>query len=201
MNYLLDAFAWIAYPAQWNTVNGIPFRLVEHLLITVLSVLAAALIALPLGVLIGHTRKGSTVIAALAGAARAVPTLGILTLFGLMLGIGLQAPILALIILAIPSMLAASYSGIEDVDAITVGAAKALGMNSAQIIFGVEIPLALPVIIGGIRASTLQVVATATLAAYTADFGLGRYLFSGLKSRDYPQMLAGAILVVLLALC
>ena len=112
----------------------------------------------------------------------------------------MKAPLLALIVLAIPSLLAGTYAGIQAVDSVTVDAAQAIGMSPGQVIRGVELPLALPVIIGGIRAATLQVVSTTTLAAYTSDYGLGRYLFIGLKTRDYAVLLGGAILVIALAL-
>jgi len=139
-------------------------------------------------------------VGAVTGAARSIPTLGLLTVFGLAFGIGLKAPVLALVILAIPSLLAGTYAGIQAIDPAIPSAAKAVGMSPAQVIGKVEIPLALPVIVGGIRAAVLQVIATATLAAYISDTGLGRYLFSGLKSRDYTQMLGGAFVVILLAL-
>lgn len=197
---LIDAFAWLADGSRWTGSGGILLRTVEHLSITFVVVLIAAAIAIPIGVLIGHTRKGSTAIGAFTGAFRAVPTLGLLTLFGLLIGIGLVAPMLALIILAVPSLLAGAYSGIQSIDPTIPGAAKAIGMSPAQVIWQVELPLAVPVLVGGLRAATLQVVATATLAAYTADYGLGRYLFAGMKTRDYPQMLASALLVIALAI-
>ncbi|GAB2890988.1 ABC transporter permease [Neomicrococcus lactis] len=200
MNLLAETVTWLSDPAHWTGSSGVPTRLLQHVLVTFVSVAIAALIALPAGVLIGHTRRGAGFVGALTGAARAIPTLGLLTLFGLALGIGLQAPVLALIILAIPSLLAGAYAGVQSVDVNTVAAARAIGMSPAQVIFKVELPLAMPVLIGGLRAATLQVVATATLAAYTSDTGLGRYLFAGLKSRDYPQMLAGSVLVVALAI-
>jgi osmoprotectant transport system permease protein len=200
MNLFLDALAWLTDPANWTGPGGVPTRVLQHLAITFAAVTAAAILALPTGILIGHTRKGAGFIGAIAGAARAIPTLGHHTLLGLALGIGLKAPLIALIVLAIPSVLAGAYAGVQNVDTDITGAARAIGMNPRQIVFQVEIPLAAPVLIGGLRAATLQVVATATLAAYTADFGLGRYLFSGLKSRDYAEMLAGALLVAALAL-
>lgn len=200
MNLFLDALAWLADPAQWTGPGGVPTRVLQHLAITAAAVGVATVLALPTGILIGHTRKGAGIVGAIAGAARAIPTLGLLTLLGLALGIGLKAPLLALIVLAIPSVLAGAYAGVQNVDTAVSGAARAIGMSPRQVIFQVELPLASPVIIGGLRAATLQVVATATLAAYTADFGLGRYLFSGLKSRDYAEMLAGALLVAALAL-
>lgn len=200
MNLLLEALAWLAEPAQWSGPSGVGQRLLEHLAVTAGVVAVAAVVALPVGVAVGHARRGRTVVVALAGAARAVPTLGLLTLLGLALGIGLQAPVLALVVLAAPSLLAGAYAGVENVDAATVDAARASGMSELQVITRVELPLAAPVLVGGLRAATLQVVATATLAAYVADVGLGRYLYAGLKSRDYPQMLAGSLLVAALAI-
>jgi len=139
-------------------------------------------------------------VASATGAARAIPSLGLLTLFGLWLGIGLEAPLLTLVVLAVPSLLAGVYSGFMAVDPAIPQAARAVGFSAAQVVWRVETPLALPVMLGGLRAATLQVVATATLAAYTADYGLGRYLFAGLKTRDYAQMLGGSLVVIALAL-
>jgi osmoprotectant transport system permease protein len=170
--------------------------LAQHLGITLVAVLIAALIALPLGVVVGHVRRGTGLIGALTGAARAVPTLGLLTIVGLWIGIGITAPLVALVVLAIPSLMAGAYAGMQAVDPSIPEGAKAIGMSPLQVVFRVEIPLASPTIVGGIRAATLQVVATATLAAYTSDVGLGRFLFAGLKTRDYPMMLAAALLVV-----
>ena len=200
MNYLREAFSWLTDSSNWSGASGIPARIGEHLLITAIVVGLAAAIAVPVGVLVGHTRRGAAAVGAVTGAARSIPTLGLLTVFGLAFGIGLKAPVLALVILAIPSLLAGTYAGIQAIDPAIPSAAKAVGMSPAQVIGKVEIPLALPVIVGGIRAAVLQVIATATLAAYISDTGLGRYLFSGLKSRDYTQMLGGAFVVILLAL-
>ncbi|MGV1005404.1 MAG: ABC transporter permease [Candidatus Nanopelagicales bacterium] len=200
MNLIGQALGWLGDPAHWSGAAGIPTRLGQHLAITAIAVLLAGAFAIPVGVLVGHTRRGGFVVVALAGAARAVPTLGLLTLLGLALGIGLRAPLIALIVLAIPSLLAGAYAGIESVSPSVVDAARAVGMTRWQVVSRVELPLGAPVLVGGLRAAVLQVVATATLAAYTADFGLGRYLFTGLKSRDYPQLLAGALLVAVLAL-
>lgn len=200
MNLFADAIAWLADPANWSGNGGIPARLLQHLALALGALLLASIIALPLGAVIGHTRRGAGAVGALAGAARALPTLGVLTLFGLALGIGITAPLLALIVLAIPSLLAGAYAGVSAIEPSIPSAAKAVGFSPVQVLLRVELPLALPVMIGGVRAATLQVVSTATLAAYTSDVGLGRYLFSGLKSRDYGLMLAGALLVIALTL-
>lgn len=200
MTILLDALAWLTDADSWTGPAGIAQRLGQHLAITALVLLVAAAIALPVGVAVGHTSRGRGVVVAAAGAARAVPTLGLLTLLALALGIGPTAPMIALVVLAVPSLLAGAYAGIQSVDRTTIDGARATGMSERQIITHVEVPLGAPVIVGGIRAATLQVIATATLAAYVSDTGLGRYLFTGLKSRDYPQMLAGALLVAALAI-
>lgn len=200
MSVFLEALAWIVDPDHWGGPEGIGIRLAQHLAITVAAVLLAAVPAISIGILIGHTGRGRGVVVALVGAVRAIPTLGLLTVLALLLGIGLEAPLLALVALAVPSLLAGAYAGIEAADPAAVDAARAMGMSELQIVRQVEVPLGAAVIVGGVRAATVQVVATATLAAYTADTGLGRYLFAGLKARDYPQMLAGALLVAALAL-
>ena len=199
MNILLDALKWLAIPAHWLGESGILVRATEHLGLTLLIVALAALIALPLGTWIGHTGRGRWLVGA-TGAARAVPTLGVLTLAGLWLGIGLAAPTLALLVLAIPPLLSATYSGIASTPRATVDAARAIGLTEPQVLAQVEIPHAAGLVAAGVRSATLQVIATATLAAYTADYGLGRFLYAGLKTRDYAQMIGGAIVVVALAL-
>lgn len=200
MNLFAQSLFWLADPAHWVGEAGIGSRIVQHLVITGLAVALAAFVGLPLGIVIGHTRRGVALVGATVGAFRAIPTLGLLTIIGLGVGIGLVAPMLALIVLALPSLLSGAYAGVQSVDPAVVDAARAQGMTSGQVIGLVELPLAAAVIVGGLRTATLQVVATATLAAYVADYGLGRYLFAGLKGRDYPQMVAGSLLVTALAL-
>ncbi|MCT1653466.1 ABC transporter permease [Brachybacterium muris] len=195
-----QALQWLQEPARWSGPSGIPMRLLEHLGYTALGVAVAALIAIPLGLLVGHTGRGKAIAVAAAGAARALPTLGLVTLFALMMGIGLTAPLLAFVILAVPSLLAGAYSAIEAVNPATVDAARAQGMTEWQILTRVELPLGLPLLIGGARGATVQVIATAMLAAYVGNGGLGRYIFLGLGSQDYPQMIAGSLLVIALAL-
>ena len=199
MNILCDALTWLMAPAHWLGESGILVRATEHLGLTLLIVALAALIALPLGTWIGHTGRGRWLVSA-TGAARAVPTLGVLTLAGLWLGIGLAAPTLALLVLAVPPLLSATYSGIASTPRATVDAARAMGLTERQILIGVEAPHAAGLVAAGVRSATLQVIATTTLAAYTANYGLGRFLYAGLKTRDYAQMIGGAIVVVALAL-
>lgn len=200
MTQILAAFQWLSDPARWAGANGIPMRLGEHLSYSVLGVALAALIAIPLGVLVGHTGTGKELALALAGGARALPTLGLVTLLGLLLGIGLLAPTLAFVVLAVPSLLAGAVNGTSAAPRSVVDAARAQGMTEWQILTRVEVPLGLPLFVGGMRAAMIQVIATAMLAAYIGNGGLGRYIFLGLSTQDYPQMLAGSILVIALAL-
>ena len=200
MNLFLDALGWLFTPENWGGASGISSRLQQHLYFTLAVVAVACVLALPAGVAIGHTRRGVAVVPMVTASARALPTLGLLTLVGLWSGLGLVAPFCALLVLAIPPMLAGAYSGITSAETVTVDAARAIGLSSWQVLTQVELPAAVPLLLEGLRSTTLQVVATATLAAYTADVGLGRFLFTGLKTRDYAQMIGGALLVVVLAL-
>ncbi|MGO4105110.1 ABC transporter permease [Leifsonia sp. YAF41] len=200
MNYFAEALAWLTDPVNYVGPNGIPTRLAQHILFTVVTVVIAAVIAIPLGFLVGHTGRGRGLAVSFSGGIRAIPTLGLLTLVALWVGIGLEAPYVALAVLAIPPILAGAYSSFEAVDRRTIDAARAVGMSELQIVRKVEIPLGLPLLIGGIRSATLQVVATATLAAYVANFGLGRPILEGVKTQNYAEMLGGSIIVILLAL-
>lgn len=195
-----DTAAWLADGAHWIGPEGISHRLVEHVAYSALTVALSALIAVPLGLWIGHTGRWRGVAVAASGALRALPTLGLLTWFVLLVGIGLTGPTLALVVLAIPPLLAGTYAGLESVDRPTIDAARAQGFTEWQVLSKVEVPLALPLLVGGFRSATLQVIATATVAAYVGLGGLGRYLIDGQAYRDYPQMVGGSVLVIALAL-
>lgn len=200
MSAILDAFAWLFDPAHLAGPNGVGVRLAEHAWYTLITLVIAIAIALPAGIAIGHTGRGRALAVQVSGGLRALPTLGMVTLLALWFGIGLPAPLIALVLLALPPVLAGAYAGVEAVDRQTVDAARAVGMTGWQIVTTVELPLALPLIIGGIRAACLQVIATWTVAAVLPLGGLGRFLIDGLALRDYPQMLAGSIVVIALAL-
>ena len=199
-NVFAEAGQWLADAAHWQGADGVPARLAEHVGYSLLTVAIASAVALPLGLWIGHTGRLRGVAIATTGALRALPTLGLLTLAVLWVGIGLAPPILALVVLAVPPLLAGAYAGVESVDRRTVDAARGLGFTGWQVLARVEVPLALPLILGGLRSAVLQVVSTATVAAYIGLGGLGRYLIDGIAVRDYPQTLAGSLLVVVLAL-
>ncbi len=202
MNLFLDAFAWIFSPDRLTGSLPLPVAIGQHLAFTFGSVIVAALIAIPAGWAIGHTGRGREFAVALSGAARAVPTLGLVVLLYLLVGVAYksQAAVVAFVILAIPSILAGAYAGFEAIDRAVVSAARAVGMTPWQVLWKVEVPLGLPLLIGGIRSATLQVVATVTIATYVGLGGLGFYIIQGIQLRDTAQILGASILVVALAL-
>ncbi|MBL3687645.1 ABC transporter permease subunit [Leucobacter zeae] len=202
MSLFADALDWLLAPEQWTGAYALPALLGQHLRYTAASVLVAALIALPAGWLIGHTGRGREVAVAVSGAARAIPSFGLLILLVLLFGV-LHVPAAALVtfvLLAIPSLLAGAYTGVEAVDRRVVDAARATGMTEWQVFWRVEFRLGLPLLIGGLRAATLQVIATVTIAAYVNLGGLGYPIIQGIQLRSFDQVLAGAVLVALLAL-
>ncbi|MFC5208323.1 ABC transporter permease [Pseudonocardia sulfidoxydans] len=195
----VNFLGWLFDPAHWSGAGSIPQRLVEHIGYTALTMLIAIVIAVPLGAWIGHTGKGGFLVVGSANGLRALPTLGVLILLVQWIGLGIVGPLIALVLLAVPPVLAGTYAGVRNVDASVVDAARGMGMRGREILFGVELPNALPLITGGVRSSVLQVISTATIAAYVGLNGLGRYIIDGLSTRDFPQMIAGSILVALLA--
>ncbi len=196
----MNLFEYLSDPANWQGPGGIWNLLLQHLAYTAAAVGIAAAIAIPLGIFIGHTGRGSFLVIGLSNAARAIPTLGLLVLVVLLLGTGVGPIIGVLAILALPPILTATAAGIRGADHEAVHAARALGMSAAQVVAKVEWPLGLPLVISGLRSATLQVVATATVAAYSSGEGLGRLLITGNATRNYPQMFAGAFMVALLAI-
>lgn len=202
-----DLLTWLTDATHWSGEDGIPHRLLEHLTYSGIAVLIAAVIAIPLGLFVGHTGRGRFVVVNLAGAARAIPSLGLLFIAVLWLSPRLSGDLafvvpceIVLVVLAIPPILAGAYSGVEQVDPAARDAAKGMGMRGFEVLTEVELPCALPLIFSGLRSGTLQVVATATIAATAGLGGLGRFLIDGLSVRDFGQMAGGAVLVALLAL-
>ncbi len=196
----MTIFDYVLDPANWTGTNGILQLLLEHLRYTGAAVALAALIAVPIGILIGHTGRGSFLVIGASNAARAIPSLGLLVLVVLLAGTGVLPIIGVLAILALPAILTATSAGIEGAEPEAVLAARALGMSAGQVVSKVEVPLALPLIISGLRSATLQVVATATIAGFTGGGALGRLLITGNATRNYSQMVAGAVVVAALAI-
>lgn len=201
MTDFVAAFGWLFDPVNWAGPGGIPARTGEHILYTLLTLLLAGAIALPIGFAIGHTGRFRGLAVGVSGALRALPTLGLVVYLALITtNITLMPPLIALTILAIPPLLAGAYSGLESVNRSTIDAARAVGMTEWQVFTKVELPLSLPLVIGGVRSAALQVIATWTVAAILPVGGLGRFLFDGLAVQNYPEMLGGSIIVIVLAL-
>ena len=198
---------WLADPAHWQGPNGIPVRLEEHVALSGVSILAAALVALPLGLWIGHTGRFSWLVVSSANAWRALPSFAVIgllvpftTLLDANLGFTLYPTLIAMIVLAGPPILVNAYQGVSDVDRDLVEAARAMGMKERQILLGVEIPIALPVLATGIRSAAVQVIATATLGATFGFGGLGRFIVLGDANQDNGELFGGVVLVAALAL-
>jgi osmoprotectant transport system permease protein len=194
---------WFGDPNNWAGSNGIPMRLVEHVLFSAAAVLVALAIALPIGLYIGHTGRGAVVAVGATNIGRAVPSYALLFVFFPFFGLGLggfATPFPALVLLAIPPILTNAYVGLREVDREVVEAGRGMGLGDRRLLFDVELPIALPVVVAGIRTAAVQVVATATLAALVAAGGLGRYIVDGFALQDFGRLVGGAILVAVLAL-
>jgi osmoprotectant transport system permease protein len=200
MSFLSFAWDWLKQPQQWQGPEGIPIRVLEQLGYTALSLVIAALIAIPVGILIGHTGRGALFAVNLANAGRAIPTLGLLVLLAVTLGFSPLAWLVPLVLLATPPILVNAYEGVAGVDPELKDAARGMGMTPWQQIRKVEVPVAMPLIVLGLRTGAIFVVATATIAAYIGLGGLGRYIIDGLATQNYGEVAGGAALVVVLAL-
>ena len=200
MSYFSDAWAWLISSQNWHGSNGIPERLAQHLEYTGLALIIALVIAIPAGLAMGHLRRGGFVVVTVANFGRALPTLGLVVLVFVLTAGSIASWLVPLAALAIPPMLVNTYEGVLGVDRELTDAARGMGMTEWQILRKVEIPVALPLILLGIRTSAIQVVATATIAAYIGLGGLGRYIIDGLARNEYNVVAGGAAVIVLLAL-
>ena len=199
MSFFSYAWDWINQSANWQGPGSIPQQILAHLGYSILPLLIATLIGIPAGVAIGHTRRGAVLAVNLANSWRAIPTLGLLILLAVYLGFSLLTWLVPLVVLAIPPILVNTYEGVAGVDPDVLDAARGAGMTSWQQVARVEVPIALPLILVGLRTATIFVVATATIAAYIGLGGLGRFIIDGLASNQYGPVAGGALLVVLLA--
>lgn len=205
MDFLASVAAWFADPVHWQGEDGIPVRVLEHLQLSGLAIAIAAVLALPVGLYLGHTGRGAFVAINVANLGRALPSLALIALglvfsitFGL--GLGFWPTLVALVPLALPPILTNTYVAVRAVDRDTVEAARGMGLRESEILRQVELPLALPLILGGLRTASVNVVATATLGALVAGGALGRYIVDGLATQEYERLFAGALLVALLAI-
>lgn len=199
MNPILSCWQWFSDPAQWSGPAGIPVRLAEHAGYSALALLLAALVAIPVGLVTGHTGRGGFLTASLANVARALPTIGVLMLVVLAAGIGLVPVMAALVALAVPPVMVNTHEGVRGVDPQLRDAARGMGMRGAQVLLRLELPVALPLILLGLRTAAIQVVSTATIAAYVGIGGLGRFIVDGQARRQFDMVVGGSLLVVVLA--
>jgi osmoprotectant transport system permease protein len=207
MATFLDALHWLFTASHWSGLEGIPVRILQHVEMSASAVLIACLIAIPAGMYIGHTGRFEFLTVSVANIGRAVPSFGILVIaYAIVLKItpslafGFTPTVVALILLSIPPVLTNTYVGIQAVDADTIEAARGMGMTERDVLLKLELPLAAPLIMAGLRTAAVTVVATATLSALIGGGGLGRFIVDGFAQSDEPMLVAGAILVAVLAI-
>ncbi|WP_086692946.1 ABC transporter permease [Streptomyces recifensis] len=202
MNVLGSTWDWLADPAHWSGDDGVWHRLLQHLLLTVVCLIVSCLIALPVALVLGHLGKGGALAVNISNVGRAVPTFAVLVLL-LLTPVGKwgEGPtVVALVLFAVPPLLTNAYVGMREVDRGVVQAARGMGMTGRQTLVRVEVPLALPMILNGVRIAAVQLVATATIAALAGGGGLGRIITAGFNLASTPQVVAGALLVAVFAL-
>ncbi|MFI9648120.1 ABC transporter permease [Streptomyces sp. NPDC052040] len=197
-----QAWHWLTDPAHWAGDNGIGHRLVQHVLLTVCCLVISCAVALPIALVLGHLGRGGALAVNISNAGRAVPTFAVLVLLLLTpLGRWGEGPtVVALVLFAVPPLITNAYVGVREVDRGVVRAARGMGMTGRQTLLRVELPLSLPMVLGGVRIAAVQLVATATIAALAGGGGLGRIITAGFNLASTPQVVAGAILVAALAL-
>jgi len=205
MSLLGSTLAWLTDPAHWQGSDGVPTRIFEHVELSLLAILIGGAVALPIGLYLGHTGRGAFLAVSVANLGRALPSLALLALalpvaFALHLGLGFWPTLFALVPLTIPPILTNTYVAVRGVDREVVEAARGMGLRESAILRAVELPIALPLILSGVRTAAVNVIATATLGALVAGGGLGRYIVDGLALQEYERLFAGAILVAFLAI-
>jgi osmoprotectant transport system permease protein len=207
VNLIEETVAWLTNPANWSAADGIPIRLIEHLAVSLAALALAMAIALPIGLLVGHTRRGASLAINLANLGRALPTLAVITIvlpvttaIDPQLGFKFYPTMVALVVLGIPPILVNTYVGITGVDTELVESARGMGLTEGEVLRRVEIPIAIPALAGGIRSAAVQIVATATLGAIFGGGGLGRYLVEGIAQNDNGKIFGGVTIVAALCL-
>jgi osmoprotectant transport system permease protein len=207
MHAFIEALRWLTTGSHWSGFDGIPTRVWEHVYTSLVAIAIGAAIALPVGLYIGHTRRFQFLAVSIANVGRAIPSFGILVIAYVIvlkvsssLAFGFVPTVVALVLLSIPPIITNTYVGVQQVDADTVEAARGMGMTERQVLGRLELPLAAPLIMAGLRTAAVTVVATATLSALIGGGTVGRYIVDGLAQSDFPKTIAGAILVALLAI-
>lgn len=208
MTIIVDAYDWLVAPERWSGPNGVPLRTLEHVELTLVAMLIALLIAVPPALYLAHRRRGEFLASAVVNLGRAIPSFGIVVLAALLFltwgyGVSFWAIIVALVALALPPVFTNTYAGIRSVDAATVEAARGMGMTEREVLLDVELPMAAPIILAGIRIALVQVIATVPLGAIVGPGGgLGRYVVDGfaLGRTGHARVFAGAVLIAVLTL-
>jgi len=205
MEFLGEVSSWFADPANWSGRNGVPNRLGEHLWISVVSLGIGMVLALPIGLFIGHTGRGAFLAISISNVGRAIPSLGMIGIvFPVVLALdvssGFWSTVIALAALAIPPIVTNTYIGLREVDRDLIEAGRGMGMRDRQLLGAVEVPLALPIILAGIRIAAVQVVATATLALVVGGGTLGTLIYIGIQTSNEPMVFASALMVAILAI-
>ena len=203
MGWMSDVVAWFRDGRHWQGPNGVPQRLIEHVGVSAAALGIACLLAIPLALWLGHVRRGGGLAVNVSNVGRAVPTYAVLVLLVLApdpFGLSTLSILVALVVFAIPPVLTNTYIGVREVDPAAVDAARGMGMSGAQVLAKVELPLAVPLLMDGVRLAAVQVVATATIAALVAGGGLGSLITDGFGRQDQAEVVAGALCVLVLAL-
>jgi osmoprotectant transport system permease protein len=199
VSLLLAVARWLLDPAHYQGSDGVPARVLQHLELSAVPIAIAVVLALPLGLVLGHTGRLGFAAVNVANVGRALPSLAFLGLGLIAFGLGFWPAVAALVPLAIPPILTSAYVAVRNVDRDVVEAAHGMGLGEGQILTRIELPLALPLVLAGLRTAAVNVVATATLGAVVATGGLGRYLVDGFALQEYDRLAAGALLVAVLA--
>jgi osmoprotectant transport system permease protein len=200
VNVLSQAWGWLTTSANWSGSDGIPTRFVQHFEYSVEAVIIGALIAFPLGLLTGHTKRGGPLVTSLANVARALPTLGLVVLLVVVMGVKFRAVMIPLVALTVPPILLNTYEGVRNVDPQLTDAAKGMGLRPWQVLWRAEVPAALPLILTGFQFAAVNAVANTAIAAYSSFGGLGRFVIDGLATTDYGMVAGGAVLIVFAAI-
>ena len=200
MNGLHHLLVWFNDPANWNGVNGVPHRVHEHLALWAKAMAIAVAIAVPGGLLLGRSRRSGVVTTNLANVGRAIPSFAVLVIGVVWFGLSDTPVLVALVLLAVPPMFTFTFTGMRQVDRGVIESARGMGMTEPRLLRSVQVPLASPLILNGIRLSSTAVIATVPLAALIGSGGLGRYVVDGFAVQDYAEVGAGVVIVIALVL-
>jgi osmoprotectant transport system permease protein len=200
VSFLQDVLVWFNDPLNWRGSDGVPTRVLEHLVLTLSALAIACLIALPAGIALGRSRRKGSVAINIANIGRAIPSFAVIALGVIWLGIGFRPALIAMVLLAVPPIFTLTFTAVREVDPATIDAARGMGMTEGRLLRRVQLPIARPLMLNGIRLSTAAIIATATLAALVGWGGLGRYIVDGFSTRDFVEVFVGVVLVAGLVL-